>query len=471
MAINFPDNPTHGQSATLAGKSFTYDSDVSGWNVSSSAAANSTTVSATAPSNPNSGDNWFDTTDAALNIYYNDGSSAQWVEVGGSSSSLDLSSIALDILPDADSSRSLGSVSKKWKDLYLSGSTIHLGDTQLKGSGGRLTIADSTGTVVNPFNVAPRFSTVPPAKLGLGADDSGRITAVAVDEAGFPITYDWDAYKDSGGSTTIYKDGSLPPQVLSITQPTSGVFRLTCDSEGGGTTPAGEFNFRVKASDGALINTATTSIELAYSLIIQIAARQTRGSSYVEPTSTGVTEFWSTNSAGASNYAYFPEGATASAIGPTAASWPTGKRYIECKWSSTISGSPSFMVGVSQRTTAYSDASSGGYTGANAYYLYTNGNNYGAGLGNNQSSGLSSLVVGDVFQIAYDTDAEKIWFGRNDTWSSNTGDPGAGGAGVSLSYANEGYAFVVASATSSTINYVLTWGGSDYTKPTGFSNF
>ena len=84
MAINFPDSPTHGQSATLAGKSFTYDSDVSGWNVGSSSAANSTTVSATAPSNPNSGDNWFDTTDAALNIYYNDGSSSQWVEIGGS---------------------------------------------------------------------------------------------------------------------------------------------------------------------------------------------------------------------------------------------------------------------------------------------------------------------------------------------------------------------------------------------------
>ena len=156
MAIDFPDNPTHGQSATLAGKSFTYDSDVSGWNVSSSAA-------------------------------------------------LDLSSIAQDILPDADSSRSLGSVSKKWKDLYLSGSTIHLGGLQLQNKSGQLSVADSTGKDISGFNTAPRFITSPPSVFKLDpASDSGRITTVAIDADGFPITYDWDGYKDSGGSTTLY---------------------------------------------------------------------------------------------------------------------------------------------------------------------------------------------------------------------------------------------------------------------------
>ena len=73
--------------------------------------------------------------------------------------------------------------------------------------------------------------------------------------------------------------------------------------------------------------------------------------------------------------------------------------------------------------------------------------------------------------IAYDTDAEKVWLGKNGTWSSVGGDPGSGGAGISLSYADEGYAFVVASGTPVAWSSELTWGGSDYTKPTGFSHF
>ena len=38
-------------------------------------------ISETAPSNPNEGDLWWNSTDAVLYIYYNDGSSAQWVSV------------------------------------------------------------------------------------------------------------------------------------------------------------------------------------------------------------------------------------------------------------------------------------------------------------------------------------------------------------------------------------------------------
>ena len=132
-------------------------------------------TSATSPSNASNGDLWFDTTDATLNFYHNDGSSSQWVSVSGpagpagpAGTSPSFSALDSNLVPVTDSSLDLGSPTKKWKDLYLSGSTIHLGDTQLKGSGGRLTIADSTGTVVNPFNVAPRFSTVPPANPKIG---------------------------------------------------------------------------------------------------------------------------------------------------------------------------------------------------------------------------------------------------------------------------------------------------------------
>ena len=43
--------------------------------------------------------------------------------------------ISQDLIPSADSTYSLGSPTDKWKDLYLSGTTIHLGDTTIKNDG------------------------------------------------------------------------------------------------------------------------------------------------------------------------------------------------------------------------------------------------------------------------------------------------------------------------------------------------
>lgn len=49
--------------------------------VKSAASGSSADVQATAPTNPNPGQLWFDTRSAALKIYYADGSSTQWVTV------------------------------------------------------------------------------------------------------------------------------------------------------------------------------------------------------------------------------------------------------------------------------------------------------------------------------------------------------------------------------------------------------
>tara|TARA_B100001057_G_scaffold338317_1_gene339080 strand:- start:390 stop:1907 length:1518 start_codon:yes stop_codon:yes gene_type:complete len=81
MAINFPDSPSNGDTFTASGKSFVYNSTTQSWSAVTSGSA------------------------------------------------INLSSITSDILPDADSSRSLGSSTKKWKDLHLSGNTIFLGDS------------------------------------------------------------------------------------------------------------------------------------------------------------------------------------------------------------------------------------------------------------------------------------------------------------------------------------------------------
>jgi hypothetical protein len=509
MAVNFPDSPSNGDTHVVGGVTYTYNSTKNAWETIGGAIT-TTGSGDTPPANPADGDLWFNSSSAELSVRYNDGTSSQWVAVSGaagpSGSSPNLSAVAEDILPDADSSRSLGSASKKWKDLFLSGDTISLGSIKLKDAGGSLKVETSAGADVSPggtkiyanlaafpdsgnaagdigfatdtkasymwdgvawqrisigSQIGPRYTTAPTSQLSLEPDGTtSTITAVAVDETGFPVTYDWDAFSGS----TLYNDDSLPPQLTALAN-NNGVFTLTPSTV---EAKAGNFSFRVKASDGVLVTPAISSVSLAFETIITIAARQTRSSNYVEPTSTGVTLFNCSGSASGSNYNYFPEGTTSAAAGMT-----TGKRYIEAKYTSQVSGGVEFMVGVSRRGYASINHSAGGYGSTASIYLYGfNGRLFGGDpYSNNVVTGLSAFVVGDVAMIAYDTDAEKVWLGKNGTWSSVGGDPGNSGAGISLSYADDGYAFVVASGSLISWSSELTWGGSDYTKPTGFSHF
>jgi len=397
MAINFPDSPTNGDTTTLGGKTYTYDSTSTSWTPSSAPAAAGTTVVA------------------------------------------DLSALlALTGMSDADTAFVTDTKSSyMWDGVEWQ----------------RMSIGNQLG---------PRYTTTPTSSLDLAADGTtSDITAVAVDDSGFPVTYDWDAYSGS----TLYSASSLPPQLTGVSE-SNGVFTLTPSTA---EANAGNFSFRVKASDGVLTTPATSSVDLSFRTVITIAARQTRGSTYVEPTSTGETLFWATTTASGSNYNYFPEGATVAASG-----MPTGKRYIEAKMTTIHSGTNSqWLIGLAERDTAHANGSGGGYTGGNVVYVYQdNGNHYGSLAGGSDiSSGLGQYVLNDVMQIAYDTDAGKVWMGKNDTWSTVSGDPGAGGAGISIPHTNNGYAFVVASGTSSTVSHTFTWGGNDYTKPTGFSHF
>ena len=55
-------------------------------------------------------------------------------------------SVATDFLPRLDSTYDLGSPTKKWKDLYLSGSSIYLGNWILKEGPNGMLVVDSSGT-------------------------------------------------------------------------------------------------------------------------------------------------------------------------------------------------------------------------------------------------------------------------------------------------------------------------------------
>ena len=78
MALNFPNSPSNGDTATLGGgnvyllliKRYMANYGYSG----------GVPVSDTPPASPANGDTYYDSTELSLFTYYNDGSSAQWVQ-------------------------------------------------------------------------------------------------------------------------------------------------------------------------------------------------------------------------------------------------------------------------------------------------------------------------------------------------------------------------------------------------------
>ena len=83
-------SPTNGQVLKYNGTSWINDTDISG----SGGGSSSVTVSDTAPPNPSNGDLWYKSDEGQLKVWYEDGSSNQWVDTsnnagggGGSSSS------------------------------------------------------------------------------------------------------------------------------------------------------------------------------------------------------------------------------------------------------------------------------------------------------------------------------------------------------------------------------------------------
>ena len=311
--------------------------------------------------------------------------------------------------------------------------------------------------------IAPRFTTSPASSLELNSDGTtSTLTAVAVDDAGFPITYDWDGFS----GTTSYNASSLPPQLTAVAE-SSGVFTLTPTTN---SSNSGSFQFRIKASDGVLAISETTSVNLIFQTPVIVDSLQTHNSATLQATNSGLIQVFLTNStySTGSGTLHFPTG--------TGNTMPTGKRYIEAKITSRTQGD-SLHVGIGRYDDAIarnSDVSLDSSTVSRVAFVNFNQGYIAKGSGSGQYSsttgfsGSPAFDVNDILQIAYDTTAEKVWFGKNNTWATATGDP-VTGSGRTLDHSAGGYLFVIGSSTSGNLAYTLQFGGTHtYSTPTGF---
>ena len=232
------------------------------------------------------------------------------------------------------------------------------------------------------INVSPRFVTLPPSTLFLSASGStSTITAEAVDEAGFPVTYDWDGFSDS----TVYTASSLPNQITNVTE-SDGVFTLTPSTN---TSHAGAFTFRTKASDGAQVSLATTTVNLSFSTDI----------------TTSTASGFNSNGTNSYDFTVAQTNNSGSVLSSTLAQ---GKKYLEIVRGSNITNY--MFVGLCDATLT----TGVGYNDTGTYSIYTYDSRINPG--SNTTGVQNSRNTGDIIMIAYDTSSREVWFGVNGDW-------------------------------------------------------
>ena len=254
MAINFPTSPSNGDTVTEGNITYTYNATKGYW-VSvegSGGGGSSVTVSDTAPTSPSDGDMWYNSLSLKMFVYYNDGSSSQWVPASPQQAGV----------AGADGAAGADGSATSYANLAAfpsSGNTN--GDMGFATDTKAVYVWDGTewDRVYTGSQTTPTFTTDPPASLLLNTDGSNSVVTVAATDAeGFPISYEFDGF--SGANT--YSESSLPPQITSLTK-SNGAFTFTPSTS---QSNSGSFTGRFKASDGLQTTAKSTLFQLSFGL-------------------------------------------------------------------------------------------------------------------------------------------------------------------------------------------------------------
>jgi len=216
--------------------------------VTGSGAGASVTIADTAPSSPTAGDLWFNSASLKTFVYYNDGSSSQW-----------LPSNPVGLRGPTGNTGSAANVVTQYSNVSsFSSSNNTIGDFAFAQDTKALYMWDGTewDRVSLGTDESPIITTEPPTTHLLMSDGStSTVTMVATDPEGFAITY---------GIAYPTTNNALPDQLVSATSidQSTGVFTFDPSTD---TADIGNVKVRLSASDG--ISTTTRFVTLNLSLI------------------------------------------------------------------------------------------------------------------------------------------------------------------------------------------------------------
>mgnify|MGYP003666186541 FL=1 len=320
--------------------------------------------------------------------------------------------------------------------------------------------------------VAPRYTTAPPATLLLASDGSttSDIVTVAVDDLGYPVQYAWDAFSGSN----VYGPSALPPQLTAVNVNQNGTYTLT---PSGTSSDAGAVSFRAQASDGVATIVGVTTVTLQFSANFTVSSLSRNGDT-LSSSSTGL--FSATTNGGFISTNGFLVGDVLN----------TGKWYFEAKYTQahTLTNGGLFTGFIDAVRGANNDTGYSTSPGGNvAVWFKQNGevghngpydNESGFSTSSKWTSGVcttgNSVTTADILMYAFDTTAKKAWFGINNNWSLFTGNP-VTGAGMPMSDITGAVRFFVGyNNVSGSIGIQIQTGAGGnptYSAPTGFDNY
>ena len=232
MALNFPDSPSNGDTTTLNGVSYTYDSTKTVW-VSTTGPITTVAVSDNAPATPTDGDMWFNSSDLKLYIRYNDGATSQWI-------------IAAPAGPaGADSTVAGPSGGDGRAGVYADMAALIAKTGMVAGDTALVTALNKvfmyTGSawflIATMANASPSAITGVNSTYGLAIDGTATtITAISTDPEGFPLTWSYAVTTGSLGSTaTVSQADNVFTITPSSTPADAGTFSITFSVTDGST--------------------------------------------------------------------------------------------------------------------------------------------------------------------------------------------------------------------------------------------
>ena len=442
--VDFPASPSNGQQLHANGITYIYNSTKGVWRD----VANSINVnSANPPANPEPGQIWFNTASAVLYVYYNDGSSSQWVSVSGP-------------VGPAGAAGSAGASASPTSYANLaafpsSGNTV--GDFGFATDTKSVYVWDGAewDRIYTDTNAVPEWTTAPPTSAALAIDGTAtNQTVVASDPEGFPIEYSYDTNPSNQSQATISQS--------------SNAFTITPSTT---LSDAGSFTLRYKATDGLHSTSKSTIYTLEFSTAINVSTAGSGSKMTINANSTtGALSLSAiSGSSETAGVAYVPT-----------TGLKLGKQYIELNTtSSLITDGDRMLFGLGDL--AMAQAGTLGWNTLNNVQIsmYAETPRYYPYSG--VAATWTTLDDGNLHKImiAYDTTAERAWFGVDGTWdtSTNTGGAPGTGAGIDISGINfsTGLAFIFGSTAANenaTLQFVSGPGQTlTYAVPTGFNAY
>ena len=294
MATNFTDSPSNGNTIVVAGVTYTYVSAKSRWE---SSGGKIITAGATAPSGPTDGDLWWDSDELNPYIYYNDGSSSQWVEfvskaaaattltIAADSGSNDTVTVGTDTLTFsggtgvnttvANNSITIAATAASGTvtvyatfALLIAATGMSTGDQAYVTATNKLYLYSVNGwfLVATISNASPTAITGVASATTLATDGTASvITAVSTDPEGFPLTWSYavttGSLTNGGGATATVSQNA---NVFTITPTTNSSY-------------AGTFSITFTVTDGVngAVN-AVSAFTLAFGYDWTAAAQQAK---------------------------------------------------------------------------------------------------------------------------------------------------------------------------------------------------